>query len=133
MALQKSIDAEIKAVGYAAALDRVHTLTAGYLEQTCIKNGVAVPKDKNGNPEINRMVKALKDHYIAAKKIESEMGQTMIKQLSGLLQEYNNVRNNKTFAHANDLINEDEAEFLIKGMVNVIGFIHKIDNKGGGS
>lgn len=55
------------------------------------------------------------------------MSKTILKQSISLLSEFNNVRNNKSYAHDNPILNHDESLLIYKSVVNTLEFISSID------
>lgn len=45
-----------------------------------------------------------------------------------ILDKFNYVRNNKSYAHDNDVLNNDESMFIYKTIVNIVEFINRIES-----
>lgn len=125
--LRKLIDTDIKTVGYFAGLDRLHTYTSNYLISICNKHSILIKNDRNGNCDIGQTIRNLKNLYISENKIESEMGQMIIGNYCALIQKYNNLRNNNTYAHPSELINELEAQLVTKTVFAILEFIASLE------
>ena len=44
-----------------------------------------------------------------------------------IMKDFDDARNNKTYAHANNIMEKNEAEFLCIYMIDYYNFINKID------
>ena len=45
-----------------------------------------------------------------------------------LFDSYNSIRNDKSFAHDNNLLDKREAVYVVKILADTIGFIEEIEN-----
>ena len=54
--------------------------------------------------------------------IESKMSKTIFRNIGTLLSQFNEIRNNNTYAHDNPILNQFESEFIYKQVVNYIIF-----------
>ena len=61
--------------------------------------------------------------------IESQMTKTILKSNISLFSQFNNIRNNYTWAHDNDVLNDIESKLIFKNIVNVKIFVEEIENK----
>ena len=57
---------------------------------------------------------------------ESEMTKAILKYSISLLEKYNDVRNNSSFAHDNKLLNYSESLYIFDTLARLKGFIDKI-------
>lgn len=61
--------------------------------------------------------------------IESEMTEKILKYAISIMDAFNDVRNNKSFAHDNNLLNYDESLLVFKNVASIIAFIDLIERK----
>ena len=110
--LKDDIDCNIVKKEYVLVLDRLHTYYGYFLKEICEKLGVVVPLESG---HIN-LAKANKNivEYLIDKKLISEFEGESIKRVNSLLEYYNSIRNDESYAHPNKIIDNDSAEFVVK-------------------
>ncbi|MGL4570007.1 MAG: abortive infection family protein [Clostridium sp.] len=107
------------------ALDRLHTYMVKYIRRLCNKHDIQYSKDEPLNSCYGKYVK----NIISKGIIESEMSKAILKSSISILDKFNYVRNNKSYAHDNNVLNNDESMFIYKSIVNMINFINLIEEK----
>ncbi|WP_160691667.1 abortive infection family protein [Clostridium sp. C2-6-12] len=107
------------------ALDRLHTYSVKYIRNICDKHGITYNKNEPLNSCYGKYIKFLKDKEL----IETEMTETILKFSISLLDKFNYVRNNKSFAHDNSILNYDESMLVFRNITSIIGFIKAIEEK----
>ena len=60
--------------------------------------------------------------------MESQMSKTIFRNTCTLLSQFNDIRNNKTYAHDNPILDQFESEFIYKQVVNILYFIDLVDD-----
>lgn len=123
--LVQSIRASIDHNQPEQALDRLHTFVVKYLRQLCTRH--AIPFDQNMplHSLFGLYVKFLQQQ----KMVESEMSERILKSSISVLDAFNGVRNNKSLAHANALLNRDESVLICSGIFSLIKFVKSIEDK----
>jgi hypothetical protein len=120
------MDAEtlIRSSGPANALDRVHTALHGYLETICEREGIAVDE----NASITTIFARLREEHPALKITDPQAQRMTVQILRGMAQiidALNPVRNEKTLAHPNELLNEAEAMVAIHAIRTLLHYFDK--------
>lgn len=69
----------------------------------------------------------LKKHYENSGVISSKFTLMAIQSNISLFDSYNEIRNEKSYAHDNPILNDIEADFVVRAMANVLTFLEKID------
>ena len=105
-------------------LDRLHTLVHNKLREICVLHNIEFDKKDRMDQLLKKYLKFLEDNY----SFNSDMSKTILKQSISLLSEFNNVRNNKSYAHDNPILNFDESLLIYKSIVNTLEFISSIDD-----
>lgn len=105
-------------------LDRLHTLVHNKLREICTLHNIEFDKKERMNQLLKKYLKFLEENYT----FNSDMSKTILKQSISLLSEFNNVRNNKSYAHDNPILNYNESLLIYKSVVNTLEFISSIDN-----
>ncbi|WP_338592506.1 abortive infection family protein [Paenibacillus sp. Y5S-9] len=93
-----------------SAVDRAHTALHGYLKETCKNAGLTL---KENNPSI------LTDYSQSHLPINQ-----IINAIGKLLENLNEIRNNKTYTHPNEeIIGEEEAKLVINLFRSILNYI----------
>lgn len=126
--LKEEINSSIERDRYISALDRLHTFFIRYLRLICEKNNITL------NDNENKRLDTIYKKYIKSKNFESHLtsslSKSMIKSLMMQIQnlgKFNNVRNNESMAHDNELLNEYESKYIVNSILCLIEFIQDIE------
>jgi len=122
--LAKSIRESIEKNEPEAALDRLHTFTFRYLRELCDKHQISFEKSDSLNAVYGKYVKFL----IKNKHIESEMTVKIMRYSINIIEDFNDIRNNKSFAHDNPVLNYQESVLIFNYVSGTIKFIETIEN-----
>jgi Abortive infection C-terminus len=107
------------------ALDRLHTFVVKYLRQLCTRHAIPFDQDTPLHSLFGLYVKFLQQQ----KMVESEMSERILKSSISVLDAFNAVRNNKSLAHANPLLNRDESVLICSDIFSLIKFVKSIEDK----
>ncbi|MFI0427372.1 MAG: abortive infection family protein [Flavobacterium sp.] len=121
--LAKSIRESIDKNEPESALDRLHTYVIKYIRQLCENHGIEIKKDESLNAIFGKYVKFI----VANEKIESQMTERILKYSIHVLEAFNDVRNNRSFAHDNEILNYSESVLIFNNVTNSIKFIETIE------
>lgn len=104
------------------ALDRLHTLMTKYVKELCVNH--SIPFNEN-----DRLDVIFKKYVIHIKQyIDSDMSLSILKSNISLFSQFNNIRNNYTYAHDNNVLSDVESKLIFKNIVNVKEFIDDLEN-----
>ena len=123
--LAKSIRESIEKNEPEAALDRLHTFTFRYFRELCDKHQISYEKSDSLNAVFGKYVKFSVDN----KHIESAMAEKILKYSINVIEAFNDIRNNKSFAHDNPVLNYHESVLIFNNVSNTIKFIESIEAK----
>lgn len=123
--LAKSIRESIEKNEPEAALDRLHTFTFRYLRELCDKHQISYEKTDSLNAVFGKYIKSLIDN----KHIESAMAEKILKYSINVIEAFNDIRNNKSFAHDNPVLNYQESVLIFNNVSNTIKFIESIEGR----
>lgn len=123
--LAKSIRDSIEKNEPETALDRLHTFTIKYVRELCNKHGIEYKLDTPLHSLFGGYVKYL----VIEKRIDSTMTERILKSFISVLDAFNDVRNNKSFAHDNPILNYQESILIFNNVSNVIRFIESIEKQ----
>lgn len=108
-------------------LDRLHTYATMYLREICNNHNLPINDDKGNMYSIESLAGKLKGYYIKNNYCKSEFSTQAIKTMIGLFAKFNDIRNDNSFAHPNDVLDKVEAEYVVKTMLSTLQFVTKIE------
>jgi hypothetical protein len=121
--LAKSIKASIRNNEPETALDRLHTFVVKYVRQLCEKHGIEHDRNKPLHSLFGEYVKYLKQREL----IESQMTERILRASISILEAFNDVRNNQSFAHDNPILNYNESILIFNNVSSAIRFLQSIE------
>jgi hypothetical protein len=104
-------------------LDRLHTFCMKYFRAICQKREITFEKTDNLGNLVGKYVKYLEQNKIIEAKITVQIMRSSITTFS----EFNYIRNNKSLAHDNETLNDQEALLIFNAVANTIRFIEFIE------
>ena len=123
--LAKSIRESIEKNQPEVALDRLHTFTVKFIRELCDKHQINFEKSESLNAVFGKYVKYLTDN----KLIDSMMSEKILKYSINVVEAFNDIRNNKSLAHDNPILNYEESILIFNNLTNSIKFIQSIETK----
>lgn len=106
-----------------AGLDRLHTFTVKFIRWVCERRGMIVDRSKSLNAIFGMYVKKLKE----LKLIDSRMTEIILKTSISVLDAFNDVRNNRSLAHDNTLLNREESLLVFNHVTTAIRFVWELE------
>jgi len=106
-----------------SGLDRLHTFTVAFMRSLCEKHGIKVDRDEPLHSLYGKYVKKLKELNL----IESLMTERILKSSISILDAFNDVRNNKSLAHDNPVLNRNESLLILQHVTTAIKFVWTLD------
>ncbi|MDA1096441.1 MAG: abortive infection family protein [Chloroflexi bacterium] len=104
-------------------LDRLHTYVTNLIRTLSEKRGITVAKDKPLHSIFGEYVKALR----GAGLIESDMTERILKSSINTMEAFNRVRNDKSFAHDNPILNYDESLLIFNHVCSTVRFVRALE------
>lgn len=123
--LAKSIKESIEKNEPEVALDRLHTFVIKYFRQLSDNHGINHNKDEPLNSLFGKYIKYLD----SVGQIDSKMTEKILKYSISIMDAFNDVRNNKSFAHDNKILNYEESILIFNNITSTLKFIDVIENK----
>lgn len=105
------------------ALDRLHTFTIKYVRQLSENHQISYDKETPLHSLFGGYVKKIVKDGI----IESTMTERILKSSISVLEAFNGVRNNQSFAHDNEILNYNESILIFNNVSNVIRFLETVE------
>lgn len=121
--LAKSLRESIEKNEPEAVLDRLHTFTFRHLRELCVKHKISYEKSDSLNAVFGKYLKFMVDN----KHIESTMAEKILRYSINVIEAFNDIRNNKSFAHDNPVLNYHESVLIFNNVSNTIKFIETIE------
>lgn len=106
-------------------LDRLHTFVNKFIRVTCEPHDIVITRDKPLHSVFGEYVKALRD----GGHLESAMTERILKSSISVLEAFNDVRNNKSLAHDNPILNYEESLLIFNHVASSIRFIKALETK----
>ena len=125
-ALAKSVRESIDRNEPEMGLDRLHTFLTRYLRVLCEKHGISTEYEKPLHSLMGEYVKALKAEGL----IESNMTERILKYNISIMDAFSKVRNERSPAHPNPILNYSESLLIVNHIASLIRFINAIEPKG---
>jgi hypothetical protein len=122
-ALAKAVRESIDKNEPEAGLDRLHTFLVKYFRNLCKKHGVSVSKDKPLHSLVGEYIKAIKSKCL----IESDITERILKSTISVMEAFNQVRNDHSYAHDNEVLNYHESLLIFGHVTNSVRFIESIE------
>jgi len=106
-------------------LDRLHTFVIKYVRTLCNERGLVVTRAKPLHSLFGEYVKSVQGGGL----IESEMTLRILKSSISTLEAFNDVRNNRSLAHDNPILNYDEALLIFNHVASSVKFLSSLQRK----
>lgn len=103
------------------ALDRLHTLMQKYIKDLCLKHNIDFDEDDRLDVLFKKYVNHIKYYF------DSKMTLSILKSNISLFSQFNDIRNNYTYAHDNDVLGDIESELIFNNIINLKNFIDKLE------
>ncbi len=120
--LLKEIKEKISRYQYEFAIDRLHTLLK-YKYEDIFKSINREIKGKTLDSMAGELNNILRQNEVFKEKTTF----SILSATKKIMKDFDDARNNKTYAHANSIMEKNEAEFLCIYMIDYYNFINKID------
>lgn len=106
-------------------LDRLHTFVNKFIRVICEPHSITINRDKPMHSVFGEYVKALRE----GGHLESAMTERILKSSISVLEAFNDVRNNKSLAHDNPILNYEESLLIFNHVAASVRFIKSLENK----
>ncbi len=108
-----------------SALDRLHTFVIKYVRTLCKERGLVVNREKPLHSLFGEYVKSVQGGGF----IDSNMTLRILKSSISTLEAFNDVRNNRSLAHDNPILNYDEALLIFNHVASSVRFLTSLHRK----
>ena len=110
-------------------LDRLHTYSSKFLRGICYKHGISTDDGTGDNYPLHSLAGMLSKYYKANNVFQSEFIEQAFKMSISSFEKYNAIRNNQSYAHDNDVLNNMEAAYVVKIITATLTLLHEIENQ----
>jgi hypothetical protein len=118
-----AIHRDIAANKPQAALDRLHTYCMKKFSHLLSMRNMTCEQDEPLNSRVGKYIKALEGEVEI-----HEISRRIMKSSISIFDAFNDVRNNKSFAHDNELMGLHEARFIFDSVSNILRFIRSFES-----
>lgn len=119
--LINDINEKVAKKQFELAIDRLHTFFKGYIEILCEQIKIDI-KDKSLDALYGELLKYIHENEI----FEEGITKDILSSSKKIMKSFDYSRNNKSFAHTNDIMKQNEAEFLCMYIIDLYKFLYKI-------
>ena len=123
----EDIEHNIKLGTPELCLDRLHTFSTKYIRRVCEKHNISTVDDKGKNQPLHSLVGMLTKAYKQNDCLDSDFALVALKNSISIFSAFNDIRNNRSFAHDNQVLNKIEAEYVIKVVSDTLLFIDNLE------
>ena len=120
--LVDAIEREIQANAPHAALDRLHTYTMKKFADLLRADGVEVSAKDSLHGRAGRYINALRRSGQIG-----EVSDQIAKSATQIFERFNDVRNNRSLAHDNQLLGKAEGRYVFEAVLSLLRFIKALD------
>ncbi len=106
-------------------LDRLHTFVNKYIRVICKPHSITITRDKPLHSIFGEYVKVLENKGC----LDSIMTKRILKSSISILEAFNDVRNNKSLAHDNPILNYEESLLIFNHVAALIRFINSLEER----
>lgn len=117
-----AIERDIQVNKPAAALDRLHTYCMKKFAHLLEKRGELCSKEDPLHSRVGKYIKSLENE-----KQLKEISKRILKSSISIFEKFNDIRNNESFAHDNELIESSEARFIFDSVTAILRFVKTIE------
>lgn len=117
-----AIERDIHVNKPAAALDRLHTYCMKKVAHLIEKHGGTFRRNEPLNSRFGKYVKLLEKD-----KPLRDISKRTLKSGISIFESFNDVRNNESFAHDNEIVNQEEARYIFDSISALLRFIKSIE------
>jgi hypothetical protein len=110
-------------------LDRLHTFSVKLIKQISKENNLKIVNEKGMAYPLHSLVGNLIKYYKQNSILQSEFVPIAMQYSISIFEKFNDIRNNKSFAHDNEVLNTLESEYVVRTMANLLEFIDKIEKQ----
>lgn len=109
------------------ALDRLHTFSIVFFRSVCESHGISTKAENGRESPLQSLVGKLKAWYEETNYFDSEFAVVAIRNTINTFDKFNQVRNNQSTAHPNEVLNKAEATYVVHIVVETLTFIANIE------
>lgn len=120
--LVAAIERDIQANKPAAAMDRLHTYCMKKFAHLLDERGLAWERSDPLHSRVGKYVRALEQE-----RELRDISRKVVKSAISIFDGFNDVRNNKSFAHDNELVDQHEARFIFDAIGAFLRFLKNVE------
>lgn len=106
-------------------LDRLHTFVVKLVRSLCARRGITVTRESALHGLFGEYVKKLRTDGL----IESRMTERLLKSSISTLEGLNEVRNERSLAHDNPMLNYEESLLIFNHVAATVRFVRAVEDQ----
>lgn len=110
-------------------LDRLHTFSFKYIRQLSENHNVNISTPNGDKYPLDTMVANLIKWYRSNNYFSSEFIYVALRNTINIFSKFNDIRNNRSFAHDNTLLDKYEAGYVVKIVSDTLVFLDQIEHE----
>lgn len=119
--LINDINEKVAKKQFELAIDRLHSFFKGYIEMLCERVKIDI-NNKALDALYGELIKYIHENGV----FEEGITKDILSSSKKIMKSFDFARNNKSFAHTNDIMKQCEAEFLCIYIIDLYKFLYKI-------
>lgn len=123
--LAREVHEAINTAKPEVGLDRLHTFVVRCVRTLAEEEGIVDSREKPLHAVFGEVIKALRGRGA----IETDMAERILKSMISTLEAFNQVRNERSFAHPNPLLSFDEALLIFRHVSSSIRFLREVSTR----
>ena len=120
-----SIKRDIDANKPNVAMDSIHTYCVKRFKYLLDKHGI----EYGNNPTLENLVSLYRNHIQNNNITEHKISLAIMKSFGNVWKEFNDVRNNRSTSHDNEILSNEEARYVFDVITAMLRFIKHIENE----
>lgn len=110
-------------------LDRLHTYSVRYIRKLCGAHAICITDNKGRNHALHSLVGMLTKYYNENSTFQSDFVNQTLKMSISVFERFNAIRNNQSYAHDNNVLNNAEATYVISVVAATLRLFQDVEEQ----
>lgn len=112
-------------------LDRLHTYSVRYIRKLCNAHAIPITDDRGKKHALHSLVGMLVKRYRDENVFQSDFVNQSLKMSISVFERFNAIRNDQSYAHDNEVLNNAEATYVISVITATLQLFRDIESQSG--
>ena len=108
-------------------LDRLHTYTVRFIRKLCNTHSISITDNRGREYALHSLVGMLVKHYEKNNVFQSDFVNRALKSSISVFERFNAIRNDKSYAHDNEVLNKAESIYVISIITDTLWLFNEIE------